>query len=414
MPPWAAAILRALHFKHPDTTGLQTLRDEQWKAALDFCDRARLTLVLRDRARDAMPEWVRERTDRNAAKNRQRTGHLLNVYRTLDRQLGHLDFLVLKGITQTTLSGGAPETRVQYDIDLYAPKQHAVAARDLLVQSGYTALNEFEDFPSDHLPSLVKKTGWEWRGDFFDPEIPSMIEVHFRFWNPEAERLEAPGADDFWRRRIRTNVAGLDVTMLHPVDGLGYTALHVLRHLLRGSVAAYSVYELALMLAKHAADEGLWESWTHLHSPQLQRLETVSFCLARAWFGCDTGPAVAEAIARQPRTVSAWFKGFSTSPLKGQFRPNKDELWLHLGLLESAADRWHIARERLLPSRLPGPVDGVYLQESAITWRRRCLKRIRQALYVAGRVRHHAMAFPSAAGSGARWWVLSRSRGGSL
>ena len=46
-----------------------------------------------------------------------------------------------------------------------------------------------EDFPTDHLPALIRKTGWEWRGDFFDPEIPTAIELHHRFWNSQFARL---------------------------------------------------------------------------------------------------------------------------------------------------------------------------------------------------------------------------------
>ena len=54
-----------------------------------------------------------------------------------------------------------------------------------------------EDFPTDHLPVLIRRTGWEWRGDFFDPDIPMGVELHFQFWNPRLERLPAPDTDRF-------------------------------------------------------------------------------------------------------------------------------------------------------------------------------------------------------------------------
>jgi hypothetical protein len=192
------------------------------------------------------------------------------------------------------------------------------------------------------------------------------------------------------------NVGGIQLPVLHPVDGLGYTALHVLRHLLRGNVTAGQVYELAGILDRHAGNDEFWALWRAWHSPQLQRLEAVAFDLAKAWFGCATP---------LPGPSERWFREFAWSPLAAQFRANKDELWLHLDLLESAADRWCVARRRLLPSRLPGPVDAVYLPE--MSWRRRWTKRLRYGAYVTGRMWHHTSTLPRTLGAGVHWWIGS-------
>ena len=53
----------------PQLDGLAQLDERGWRGVLDYSDRARLTLVLRDAAGDAMPQWVRDRVDGNAAKN---------------------------------------------------------------------------------------------------------------------------------------------------------------------------------------------------------------------------------------------------------------------------------------------------------------------------------------------------------
>jgi hypothetical protein len=92
-----------------------------------------------------------------------------------------------------------------------------------------------EAFPTDHLPALVRKTTWEWRNDFFDSEIPLSIELHFRFWNPDLERLAAPGTEEFWKRRVKQPVNGVELGVLCPPDALAYAALHLVKHLLRGS-----------------------------------------------------------------------------------------------------------------------------------------------------------------------------------
>jgi MFS family permease len=415
VPPWAAAVMDALHLGEPRTEPLLQLSESDWRAALDFCDRSRLTLALRNRARHHMPEWVRERTGRDAGKNRQRIQGLQEVYRTVERSLaGHVEFVVLKGITQIALSGGRPEDRVHYDLDLYTPRENILAARDLLLECGYESLTEMEDFPTDHLPALVRKTGWEWRGDFFDPEIPTAIELHYRFWNSPLAKLSADGVEEFWERRLVRQIAGVEMPVLHPADALGYTALHLLKHLLEGSVSVFHVYELALILERHADDEALWRTWQRRHSAELQRLEAVSFELARAWFGCPVGPAAETAIEQLPHAAHSWFQAFASSPLTSQFQPNKDELWLHLSLLHSVADRWSVARRRLFPARLPGPVDAVYLDQSQMSPRRRWLKRIRYGRYVLARVRHHAAALPRTARSGALWWFRASGPGGQF
>jgi hypothetical protein len=398
--------MAALRLQDPQLEPLRRLSDADWRKALEFCDRSRLTLALRNRAREAMPEWVRARTDRNAAQNQDRLERLCQVYRFLTATLAPIEFLVLKGVSQTVLSGERPEDRVQYDVDLYAPRESALAARDVLIARGYEPLTEFESFPTDHLPTLILKTGWEWRGDFFDLEIPTPVELHFRFWDSQTERIEARGVEAFWERRVSRQVAGLELTVLDPLDAVGYTALHVLRHVLRGNATASHVYELALMLEGHARNEGFWAGWYDQHSPELRRLEVVAFQLAVAWFGCDTGLAAREEIARLPASVPSWFTAFAFSPLTQQFHPNKDELWLHLALLNSAGDRWRLMRRRLLPGRLPGPMDAVYLPQSKMTWRRRWLKRVRYGLYVLGRAWHHASSLPRTLWRGALWALL--------
>ena len=111
IPPWVLGVISALHLRDPRPL---RLTDAGWAAALAFCDRARLTLTLRDRAQASMPAWVRERTARNAANNKLRLARLLDLYSSL----AHFQFVALKGVTQTVLTGAPPESRVQYDLDL--------------------------------------------------------------------------------------------------------------------------------------------------------------------------------------------------------------------------------------------------------------------------------------------------------
>jgi hypothetical protein len=67
-------------------------------------------------------------------------------------------------------------------------------------------------------------------------------------------------------------------------------------------------------------------------------------------------------------------------------------LWLHLCLLDSFRKRSAILRRRLLPARLPGPLDSVFIPEERMTWRLRLRKRWQYARYVAGRGIFHVRA----------------------
>ena len=367
-----AAVLAALHFREP-------ARLDHWDR--EYCDKQGLTLLLRNLLPDETAEAAR--------KNRLRLQVAEETYRRMAGLPG--EFVALKGITQCELFGIRPEDRAQYDIDLYFPRDTVEAARDALLAQNYESIAGMEKFPTDHLPGLFPRTEWKWRGDYFDPEMPLAIELHFQFWNARLERLEAPGVGEFWTRRVRRKIGGVSIAVLCPQDAVGYAALHLLRHLLHGSTKIFHVFEIANFLERSAGDEMFWAEWGRLHAPGLRRLEAVVFALAEAWFGCTLAPAAREEIGLLPVATRAWFEEFAASPATQAFHPNKDELWLHWSLLGSWRDRWSVARRRLLPGNLPPPS-------------RATQSRSKEAVYVAwfaGRVRHHAV---SLAGAVTSWW----------
>ena len=145
----------------------------------------------------------------------------------------------------------SPELRAQYDIDLLLKREDVLAGRDAIGVIGYEPLQGFDRFPLDHLPAMIRKTGWEWRGDYFDPEIPLSIELHFRLWDEHTEGF-AVDTSAFWERREQREVDGVSITALQPADALAYVCLHLLRHLLRGDLRPSHVYELAWFLHGNA------------------------------------------------------------------------------------------------------------------------------------------------------------------
>jgi len=382
LPAAAAAVLAALHFREPSTKLVELSGDDR-RDALTYADRHGLTLLLRG----ILPKETADA----ALKNRLRLQVAEETYRRLAGLAG--DFVALKGITQCELFGIRPEDRAQYDIDLYLPRDTVEAARDRLLAENYESIAGMEKFPTDHLPGLFPRTSWRWRGDYFDPEMPLAIELHFQFWNERLDRLRAPGVEEFWTRRVRRTVGGATMAVLCPPDTVAYAALHLLRHVLHGSVRVFHVYELASFLERSAGDDEFWGEWSRMHAPELRRLQAVAFALAEAWFGCALAPAARDEIASLPAASHAWFAEFATSPAVQAFRPNKDELWLHLSLLEGWRDKLSVARRRLLPGNLPPPSRATETQS-------------RQAVYAAwfaARARHHLLSLLNTADSYRRW-----------
>jgi predicted MFS family arabinose efflux permease len=413
IPRGPTAALDAFHFRNPRTSALAGLNNAEWRETLNFTDRTQLTLPLLAIARDAMPHWVRQRADGAASRNIERLRKFEGLYRAIDGCLrgAGVEYLALKGLAHCPDFGTDAVTRVQYDLDLYVPRERAIDARDAAMVLGYEPIEAMERFPTDHLPTLIRKTGWEWRGDFFDPEIPIAVEIHFQFWNERLERLRAPGVEEFWERRVRREMAGVAIDSLNPVDALGFASLHLLKHVVQGSARPFHILEIARFLESQAGDDSFWSAWTGFHDPQLRRLQATMFLLAREWFGCETGPAVDEEIERLPAATRQWFDEFALSPARQIFHPAKDELWLHLSLVESRLDALAVARRRLLPLSLPGPVDAVHLPAGEMSTPRRLLRRARWLRHTIRRTAHHAAALLPAATSGARWWCKTNPIG---
>lgn len=377
----------------------------EWPRALDYADRERVTLALRDVCQTSLPAEVGERLDRDLIKNRLRREGIAGTCRDLASWFTaeHLHFIFLKGVTHAETFGLPADSRVQYDIDLWLPREDATRAQELLIGRGYSSMAGTEDLPTDHLPALVRKTGWQWRGDFFDPEIPLPVELHVQFWNSEQERFSAPGTEEFPVRCVGR--------ALHPADAVAYAALHVLRHVLTGSVRIFHVYELAAMLQARADDAPFWDEWRRLHPAGLRRLEALSFRLAREWFGGKAALTVMAELDRLPAAARAWFDSFAVSPATLPFHPNKDHLWLHLTLLESRRAALAVAARRILPARLPAAAGDAFVPDEELTWRDWLRWRLHWVGHTARRAAHHARALPSVAVSGARWWWRTRRPG---
>lgn len=388
VPAGVRAILRALRFDETPTS-LPVLSTDD----LAFADRQHLTPLL---SRYDVAPANRVYVDDAASRNAERMRRFRAAY---DEMAGKFDHIVLKGFTHAPDFVDDIRLRAQYDLDLYVPQANHDAARDALLALGYQPIGSMEGLPMDHLPTMIRKTGWEWHGDYFDPDLPAGVEVHFRFWDAPTECIRVEGLDAFWTRR--------DGERLDPVDMLGYAALHLTRHLLRGNVRVFHVWELARFLHTHD-DRDFWRTWQRQHSRSLRQVEAIAFLLAKTWFGCRVADEAELEITALPSAVHRWFDLYGWSPLEANFHPNKDELWLHMSLLSSGSDKWDVLRRRLFPTARPGPVASLHIPDDQVTPALRAQRAARNARYTASRAWFHMRTLIPTLFEGARWWFRAR------
>jgi MFS family permease len=345
-----AFLLAGLKFNDPDSKLLRHTPDSEWKRVLADWHLVRLTLPLRQRWNSDLPLWVRQHIDASLTDNALRFERIKSAYSQAAMALeeARADHVVVKGFSLWPGYTDHPKFRPQSDIDLYCPPESVYRARDALLSLGYTTPH-LNHVPSDHLSTLIPAHAWKWRGKFFDPEIPVSFELHFCWWDSGINRIYPEGLEEFWLRRIARTVDNLYFPGLDPVDNVGYTAINLLRHLLKSFPATEQVYGLARFLHLNAENRPFWQRWQETHHRSLRQLEAISFKLSSEWFGCSLPAEVQEEIQRLPKPVHAWFHHFLESTSSKSFEHRKDGMWLHLNLLDSRRDKFFIFLQRVAP-----------------------------------------------------------------
>lgn len=411
-PPHVRTVFNALQFLGAQPETLRSLSISAWEDLLSRWDVVRLTVPLRQVCSEYIPDWVRERIDDNLVRNADRFERIKAAYTECIGALRAADseHLVLKGFAQWPTCVSDPRNRFQSDIDLYCPQSSLDQAREALTAIGYRP--ELKTGPwryAGHLPAMARPTKWRWNGDFCDPEMPISVELHFCFWNVEVMCFGPTGLKQFWERRTVRQVDGLTFPALSCPDSLAYTTLNCLRDLLGGTPSNYQVYELAWFLHNSADDEASWKSWRESHDASLRRLAAISFCLAHEWFTCRLPQEVEVEIAGLPRPILHWMERCARPLRSRHLHPNKDGMWLHLRLVESAADRRKILLRRLFPTR---PAALQFVDQRSPAWEEPqespslpLWSRAKYLAFVASRVAHHGSLLPPTLWRGATlWW----------
>lgn len=399
------SLINRLRFDQPGRLP-PDLDSDAW---FELADREHVTLAIAARGSDGMPDAVEQRLTSSLAANSVRFERIRDAYREIAARFAEerIEHVVLKGFSHWPCYTANPRHRPQYDLDLWCRDEDVEHARAALESLGYEPLFDEPGIPVDHLPPMIRKTGWQWRGDYFDAELPVAVEVHFRLWDEGTERIAIAGLDQFWERRTVRCVEDFCFPALDRVDTVGYAALHFLRHLLRGDFRLYHAYELAHFLDQTASSDDFWLRWQRIHGNSLRATEAIAFQLAARWFGCSLPGAVTEEIERLPKPVRRWFEHMALEPLLAKERPNKNELWLHLSLLHSSSDRAKVLKRRLLPKTHPARCDP-HVPDSAVTARLRLKRRVFQVQFTATRLMKHVRALSPTVRGGLRLGLASR------
>jgi hypothetical protein len=394
-------VLRSLSFGQDRRSDLRSIPAAEWRRLLALTDRSQLTLPLGIRCRNDLPAWVQERLDGNLQNNAIRHDGILCAYQDVARVLSskNIDFMVLKGFAQWPNYCDDLRHRPQYDVDLYCPRDAIKPALEAIQSLGYQPFGRKTKTASDHLPPLIRMTGWRPNGDYYDTEMPLTIELHFRFWDRATERFGVDSADGFWGRRVRRDIKGLSVLTLNRFDGLSYTTWHLVRHLVRGDVRAYHVYELAHFLQRTADDHTFWRNWREQKSSTL--VEAIAFRLAVDWFECPAHPVVQDLCESLPASVRRWFDLFALSPLIALEHPNKDELFLHWCLVKGWRERLQLSKARLFPVRFNPVIVDAHVP--APDWRLRLKRRVLGTWFMVRRAFHHVRTLGPVMWNGVRW-----------
>lgn len=430
------AVFQGLEFQGDDRaaeSALRRLSDEEWRELFDRWDSARLIPLLCDRRPAALPQWARERVAADRERNALRFARVMAVYARCAAALhaAGVEHVVLKGFAQWPSAVGHPRLRPQSDVDLYCPGDHLAAARAVFTDLGYRPDSRYFHPRADHLPQLAPAVAWEWRGDFYDPEMPVGFELHFRLWNAGWTRIALGDEGGFWERRVVRRCDADTFPALSKPDSLAYTALNVARDTFYELAAIPLVYDLAWFLERAAGEEEFWEDWARRGSARLRALQTVALGLARSWFRCRWPARLEAEAARLPAPARVWLET-RARPLRLRRRnPPKDGLWLHLAFLSSGRDRRAILWQRLFPTRPPnrgraspaastgqlrGTADAALAPKSAQAAVARSRSnhpwpsRFRYAILVAQRLWHHAAALPGALLAGLDLWRRARIR----
>ena len=399
-------ILEYLSFHEPESKTAPNwilVDTARWQRAFGFIDTAGLTLVFRERLKQQnhfhiLPSSIQARLNQNLKDNLARSEMLLEEFLQINRRLSSIGarYLNLKGVLLHPRFVDRPEHRVQYDLDFLVHASDLRSTYLNLQELGYTPAHSNERRRADHLPPLIKKTGWEWKGNYFDPTIPPGIELHFQLWEPEFERIPIQLFENVWEGVWTRDFDSHEVPCLSPDHELLYLTLHCCRHLFRGDLRLSHLYEIAHFLHHNCRDQDLWNhflTWLERCSNSAGIVATGFGLSATLFRPCLDSSLRSWIRANVPQGAANWISLFGRQDAIHGYRGNKNTVFLHLSLLKRRSDQWAVLKQKLLPATFPPPVSGIHIPEEKKGISMRLFHAVLYTTFLFRRVGFHFLSF---------------------
>jgi Uncharacterised nucleotidyltransferase len=397
LPAYGRVLIQLLSFSEQLANPIGRLSDEDWDELLRLTDAMQLTLVLGHFSHHHLPTWVQERIARNYSDNMQRFARVTKQTQEICSALSaaHIEFAVLKGHTHVPHFTPDPVLRSQGDIDIWCQPQSVVPAQAVLRELGYRAIAKSTN---RHLDPMIRETKWNWTGDYYAPDLPIPVDLHYQLWDESMEGIQGPSETDIWSRRCRaySTVAPL-LSYLDIADSFTFACLHALMHLLHGDLRLQRTWELAFFMQQYSECDEFWFRWQSLYPPEARQVLIIPLALSSGWFGCPLPELIREEIEALPQNVLVWLKYYWLSPLESMFQSNKHELWLNIALLSSVRSKASVFMRRLLP------LNAAAMQQKSPGRGDTPQPTITSLNFLLSRAWHHTTTFPLTCWEGLVW-----------
>ncbi|MFN8006568.1 MAG: nucleotidyltransferase family protein [Terriglobia bacterium] len=377
LPSW---ILEYLGFRssYPPLTDFgASISEIQWEKALHEMDSGGMVFHFLSKMTvrgdlKLLPPRIQERLFRNLRDQSQRQTVICKEFLELNRLLKQegVRYLCLKGLTSYPEFIEDPLYRVQYDFDFFVYEDDLRKAGTQFRALGFEPLASKPNAHTHHLPTMIKRNGWEWRGNHYDPGIPCSVELHFRIWDGEFESISASQSPDRWQTPTSSEIHGVPVPVLGKSEAFLFAIQHAMRHLLGNDLRLSHLYELAFFLNRNAERSAFWKELLGRVKdfPEGSRNMAIILQLARHCFQPHCSPHLEELFAGHlTQTSKLWIQRFGRREALSSFRKSKSGLLLQMDCQGKSISGWSIAWKRLFPHRLPLISFGTQVPENEKT-----------------------------------------------
>ena len=382
-------------------SSLWQANEDQWRQALAFADIAGLTLFLRanlqrrgdfQRLLGSIQQGLEQRFQDNVARTQAVCEEIIDFNRLLQTQ--NIRYLNLKGQMLYPDFVDQRENRLQYDHDLLVGAEDLQNAYALFLNLGYSPLPSSPNLAVGHLPTLVRKTGWEWRRNLYDPAIPRAIELHFQLWEPKFDKIPIRTLDNVWRDSELTSFQSVSVPVLSREHTLLYCVLHAFRHLLRNDLRLSHLYEIGFFLHCQSTSSSFWQRFlTSIHfCPMSCRAVATIFKLACRIFNAETGPMVTQFMNLYlSPAAEIWLERYGVRESIHCYRGSKSALFLHMDFVEGLVGKGTVVGRKLIPRHLPLSSFGVQTPTEKQNRRFRSFKLLNDSSQLVRRILFHTL-----------------------